>query len=257
MSTAGRHDAYELDELLGAYALDAVDPDERRRVDDYLAINPRARQEVAEHREVATMLAFTGMDAPIGVWDRIASSIEGPAPRPGPELAKLMPITEARSRRRSPWRSVGAWAAATAAAAAVAIVAVGVFDRAEAPAPQDALAQAVTAALADPDSREANLRSADGSLGRVRAIVDENGYGYLLADDLPVLPAERTYQLWGVLDGEVISLGVLGPDPGLTVFSAGSDPASAATLTTLVITEEVAGGVAVSEQPALLAGDLI
>ena len=31
-------DTYDLDELLGAYALDAVDPDERRRVDDYLEV---------------------------------------------------------------------------------------------------------------------------------------------------------------------------------------------------------------------------
>ena len=39
-------DTYELDELLGAYALDAVDDDERRRVDDYLEVNPRASAEV-------------------------------------------------------------------------------------------------------------------------------------------------------------------------------------------------------------------
>jgi anti-sigma-K factor RskA len=256
MSTSERHDAYALDELLGAYALDAVDPDERRRVDDYLAINPRARQEVAQHREVATMLAFTGMDAPMGLWDRIASSIEeDTAPQPGPELAKVMPITSAASKRRTHWLAVGSWAVATAVAAAVAVLVVGAIDADEAPA-QDALSQAVTAALADPDSREAQLESSDGSLAKIRAIVDENGRGYLLADDLPVLPDDRTYQLWGVLDGEVISLGVLGPDPGLTVFNAGNDPQSSATLTTLVVTEEVAGGVAVSEQPALLAGDL-
>ncbi len=53
----------ELDDLLGAYALDAVSPDEARRVEDYLAVNPKAAAEVREHREVATMLAFTGMDA--------------------------------------------------------------------------------------------------------------------------------------------------------------------------------------------------
>ena len=47
-------DSHDLDELLGAYALDAVSPEEADRVEDYLAINPRAAAEVREHREVAT-----------------------------------------------------------------------------------------------------------------------------------------------------------------------------------------------------------
>ena len=44
----------ELDALLGAYALDALDEDERREVEAYLADNPRARAEVETHRAVAT-----------------------------------------------------------------------------------------------------------------------------------------------------------------------------------------------------------
>ena len=88
-------DIYDLDELLGAYALDAVDADERRRVDDYLEINPRASAEVQAHREVATMLAFTGMDAPDDLWGRIAGEIGEVAPPPGPELAlSLIHISE-------------------------------------------------------------------------------------------------------------------------------------------------------------------
>ena len=38
--------AHPIDELLGAYALDAVDDDERRQVEEYLRTNPRARAEV-------------------------------------------------------------------------------------------------------------------------------------------------------------------------------------------------------------------
>ena len=67
---------FDMDDLLGAYALDAVDDDERRAVEDYLAANPRARAEVQEHREVATMLAWSGMDAPEGLWDRIVGSLD-------------------------------------------------------------------------------------------------------------------------------------------------------------------------------------
>ena len=81
---------HELDELLGAYALDAVDDAERRRVADYLEVNPRAAAEVQMHRETATMLAFTGMDAPDDLWGRIADEIAEQAPPPGPELAKVL-----------------------------------------------------------------------------------------------------------------------------------------------------------------------
>ena len=64
------------------YALDAVDDDERRAVEDYLAANPRARAEVQQHREVATMLAWSGMDAPEGLWDRIVDSLDAHEERP-------------------------------------------------------------------------------------------------------------------------------------------------------------------------------
>ena len=86
----GSDDPYELDELLGAYALDALEPDERRRVEEYIAVNPRAAAEVQQHREVATMLAFTGMSAPDDVWTKIAAEIDAEAPAPGPELAKVL-----------------------------------------------------------------------------------------------------------------------------------------------------------------------
>src|SRR5690606_35755181 len=57
-------DVDEFTELLGAYALDAVEPDEREAVERHLADCPRCRSEVAEHREVAAYLAHAGTDAP-------------------------------------------------------------------------------------------------------------------------------------------------------------------------------------------------
>src|SRR5829696_5058624 len=90
----------EIEELLGAYALDAVDPDEREIVEQYLATHPRARAEVSQHQEVATLLAFTGTTAPEGLWDRIAASLEEQAPEPGPELAKVLPMAPPAARPR-------------------------------------------------------------------------------------------------------------------------------------------------------------
>ena len=208
-------DAYELDELLGAYALDAVDSDERRRVEDYLAVNPRASAEVQAHREVATMLAFTGMDAPDDLWGRISDEIGEEAPPPGPELAKVMSFDDHPKRRAI--SRMAPWAVSVAAAAVVAFVAVGLADRAD--APNDPIARAVEVARADRDSLTTTL-VADGSEASAEAIIDQDGHGYVLARGLPTLPDGQTYQLWGVVEsGDVISLGIFGPNPEIETFT--------------------------------------
>src|ERR1700728_4137814 len=71
------HEAIE--ELLGAYALDAVDPDEARQVELHLQTCPRCREEVRSHREVVGLLANAGHEAPAGVWDRVVAGIHDPA----------------------------------------------------------------------------------------------------------------------------------------------------------------------------------
>ena len=38
-----------------------------------------------------------------------------------------------------------------------------------------------------------------------------DGRGYLVQSDLPSLSAKETYQLWGVVGGQPISIGILGP----------------------------------------------
>lgn len=230
-------DNYDLDELLGAYALDAVSPAEAQRVEDYLAINPKAAAEVREHREVATMLAFTGMDAPEGLWNRIEQELDAPAPAPGPELAKVMAISEAPRKRRI--STVAPWLVSAAAAAIVAVVAIGLADRAS--APTDPLVAAYEDADADRDSGRATL-VADGSVAEATAVIDEDGHGFIRAGALPSLPDGQTYQLWGVVDTgaaepDVISLGIFGPNPELETFTTETP------LVALAITIEEAPGV--------------
>jgi hypothetical protein len=208
-------DIYGLDELLGAFALDAVDDVERRRVDEYLAVNPRAAAEVQAHREVATMLAFSGMDAPDGLWGRIAGEIGDEAPPVGPELAKVLSIEDRPRRRRI--ADVAPWIASGAAAAVIAFVAIGLADRAD--APDEPLASALELALADGDSLTTTLVS-DASDASADAVIDRDGHGFVVARDLPTLTDGQTYQLWGVVeDGQVISLGIFGPDPELETFT--------------------------------------
>src|SRR5205814_2524884 len=112
----------EIAELLGAYALDAVEPEEAEAVARHLETCPRCAQEVDEHREAAAALAFAGETAPDGLWDRIQSRLEEAPPDIG--LAPIVPFRggpmgagEGRGHR---FRA----AAMVAAAAAAAVIAV-------------------------------------------------------------------------------------------------------------------------------------
>jgi len=237
---------FEMDELLGAYALDAVDDDERRAVEDYLAASPRARAEVQEHREVATMLAWSGMDAPEGLWDRIAGSLEGHEDEPASNLGHVISINA--GRRRSLVRTIGSWAVATAAAALIAVAAVRVSTDDVSTA--TGLEEQARVAFADTSLAHAQLSTVNDRELKVLAVVDDDGRGYLLADSLPALGDDRTYQLWGRVDGTLISLGLLGSNPGTAVFTVKDD------VDLLAITEEAQGGVQSSENPSVVAGKL-
>jgi hypothetical protein len=229
----------ELDELLGAYALDAVDDDEAERVEDYLRAEPRAAAEVRQHREVATMLAFTGTDAPDHVWERIERELDQSPPRPGAELAKVMAVDDRRSRR---FGAVGPWLAAAAAAVLVAVVAVVVVDRAEAPA--DPIAEAFAQARDAPDAQTATLTAA-GADTTAEGVVGADGRGFVDARPLPRLATGRTYQLWGVMadTSDVISLGILGPEPALETFTVEGD------VVALAVTIESSPGVVSDGNP--------
>lgn len=57
-------DHLELESLLGAYVLDAVSPDEAAEIEQHLDNCPRCKAEVAAHREVVSLLAGGGGEAP-------------------------------------------------------------------------------------------------------------------------------------------------------------------------------------------------
>src|SRR3954452_7912184 len=107
----------QVQELLGAYAIDAVDGDEAQDIDAHLTECPRCRADVGDLREVAALLAHSGADAPDGVWDRIASSL-GEAPPP------LRLDVRRATRGRPP---VVTMIAIAAAAAVIVVLAVSVL----------------------------------------------------------------------------------------------------------------------------------
>jgi hypothetical protein len=226
----------EIEQLIGAYALDAVDPDEREAVEAHLVVCARCRAELAEHLEAASYLAHTGAPAPEGLWHRIAATLEEEPP-----AMRLEVVGEpGRPRKRS--RRI---ALAVAAAAAVVFVVLGVLiiqqesrlDDLHHQVAEDSLTRAAMHALSDPASLKMTLASPTGGAVTASAVISPSGTGYLMPSDLPKLPEGRTYQLWGIMPGHVVSLGLLGPDPQLSAFPAHGGVKG------LAITDEVSGGV--------------
>jgi anti-sigma factor RsiW len=237
----------ELESLLGAYALDAVDPAEAEIIERHLADCPRCRAEVAAHRDTAALLANVGSDAPARVWDAIAANLET-APPPL-RLGRL----DDRRTRFARVRSAGF----AALAAAAAVVVVGLSLRLEhlnrqvaalrAPLQSQGITQAALAAATSPAAHHVVLR-ADNSPDQADVVVLPSGQSYLVHSDLPSLSPAQTYQLWGIVNGHSkISLALLGDHPSVAAFRL--DPAA---VSLLAITAEPAPGVATTDNPAVV-----
>jgi hypothetical protein len=96
------------------------------------------------------------------------------------------------------------------------------------------------------------MRPPEGQQGpEAVAVVTADGRGFVRAGDLPALPADRTYQLWGVVDDQAISLGVLGPNPDVAAFQVDDVDRVAA----YAITDEAAGGVIASQNQPVVVGE--
>ncbi len=245
----------EIQELLGAYALHAVDPDEADIVERHLEECPRCRSEVAGHREVATMLGNTGGDAPEGLWERISSELEEQPPPmrlnlPVPR-GNVVPLAP---RRRERTNRIVVAAIGTAAALAIALLGVQVveqqrqLDEFESAVEDGNMLSLANMALRNPDAAQAKLDSVGGEV-KGAAVLLPNGTGFLMAHELPPLEGGLTYQLWGRTANGLISLGLLGAEPGTVPFQAGHD------VDGIAITAEQAGGVQASQNLAVLAGE--
>lgn len=242
----------DLQSLLGAYALDALDPEETIEVQEHLAECPRCRSEVAAHLETVSMLANVGGDTPTGVWDRIAAEVaagEAEEPTALPP-ANLVPIS---ARRQLPLGVVAALA--TAAAVAVALLGVNTVRlNHRVNSLRDAMSagglqQAAAAALLSPQHQDVRLESADNRLSAA-IVIAAGGNAYLVSSDLPALSPADTYQLWGLAGGKVVSLGLLGNDPRVAAFHIDT------AVSRLMVTAEPRGGVPQPDTPVVVGGDV-
>jgi anti-sigma-K factor RskA len=243
----------ELDELLGAYALDAVDDDEREQVEEYLARTPEARSLVAEYRETAALLAHGGTEAPPGLWERIEQTLGEEPPKLATAPSRRLGLEPRRARlRRRAAVAVGVAAAVVVGLLTVKVVQQGDrIDELGREARAGSVLAAAESASRDPRAARVALSSTDGALEAL-VVYLPGGDGFLLQSNLRVLPPGRTYQLWALMGGSSparpISAGVLGPDPGVTAFRVHGPVAGFA------ITDEQSPGVASPASPALIQG---
>jgi anti-sigma factor RsiW len=282
----------ELQELLGAYALDAVEPDEAEMIERHLEVCPRCRTELTEHREVAALLGYAGATAPAGLWDRITASLEEPPPAlrlsrtpveavtspqlPSPAPATPAPLAQpsgpnmAALPRRPEERTEESLAPvvpigrgrktvemrmliALASVAAVIVALLGVqLGRMQRPGSTTPTRAGVFQAAADtPGARLITLKSPDNA-DAVNAVVLPDGTSYLGKGKLPALPSNETYQLWGVVGADKISLGVPGRNAEYAAFTTPSDVSALA-----ITVEDNPAGVVTSSKTPVVAGSLL
>lgn len=245
-------------ELLGAYALDAVEDDEVTALEEHLESCPRCRAELDGLRETAGALGNAVEPPPEGLWSRIAAGLGDHSgmdeePPSLPELSARTPSERSPFRAPSPGRTrrtrsnallLGVVAVAASAVAVVLGISLvhsqdSVTKLQQSVAHEQALARRTPAqvALHAPGHRVVDL--VDGSHAELaRFVVLASGRGYLVSSSLPALPRDETYQLWGITGTTPISLGLLGASPHGSVFTIAGAPST----DELAITAEPSGG---------------
>jgi len=239
----------EASDLLGAYALDAVDGDECTELEQHLETCPRCRAELDSLREVAGAMGNSVEPLPEGLWSQIAVRLperqEDEEAPPMPQLAPagrspFRPAADGPTRRRRIMVStIGTIAVAAAAVAIVLGIGLVRADNrvSNLQAGQAAPSSTVAAALHAPGHRLITLDSSSHA-EEAQVVVLPSGQGYLVSSTLPSLDKGRTYQLWAIEGNQPISLGLLGGSPSQAGFTmAGSTRPSH-----LSITAEPAGG---------------
>lgn len=184
-------DHEEIQELLGVYAVDAIEnPDERRVVARHLAICDECSHEVAENLEALTRLTEE-RPVPDAVWAGIRDAV-------GSNVVDLA------SRRPRTRRIATAAAGVTAIAAAVAIALTMSGGGAGDPVRSAAV---VPAAQSSPLSGQVELFAPESAAGRL--VVDLR--------NVPEPPADHHYAVWVLRPGDDVEMepvGVFTPDHG-------------------------------------------
>ena len=283
----------EIQELLGAYALDAVDKDVAEVIDQHLEECVKCSVEVAQHHEVAGLLANSGGASPAGLWDGIAARLNGASPpswerlasrlgtapdghataedadvgaavahgsdtggtADGPTPAQVVPIDRARRRNRMLVRGASIVAAAAAVVAVVLGVQVHHLHGQVSALQSNRLSAVERSALADPSTKTIELAAGSAADAPSRKVT-------------VVLTKSGTgFVEAGALDAlpsdQTYQLWAVIGDQTISLGLLGSQPsvvpfsvAGNADVSAFAITAERAGGVVHSTHQPVVAGEV-
>jgi anti-sigma-K factor RskA len=247
----------QANELLAALALDAVDGAERQDLDAHIADCPRCQSELDAMLEVAGALGNTVEPLPEHLWSSISSRMYEDRTVPAPRLTIQSEDSSSSSSSRRRHSSRIRRPLVVPLAVAAVVVAVLAFqlinaDRRDSNL-QSALAQSsssqVAAALHTPGHTLVNLDSSpQHTLAKFVLLPD--GRGYLVDSHMPALGPNETYQLWGVINGRAISIGLMGRTPRDVAFTIAGPPRPSE----LAVTVEPSGGTSTPTTPMVASG---
>lgn len=226
--------------LSGAYALDALDPEEAAEFRRHLAECPACRDEVRELRSAAARMgAAEAVSPPAELKDRVLAAVDRtPQQPPTVAASRTEPASLAdRRRAREARPRFGRWLGAAAAAAVVVVGGVVGIQALQDDDP--ALSPSVTQVLEAADARTATVETANGGQLTV-GVSPERDEMAVDTRDLPDPGEGLVYQVWAVHGTEMVSAAVLDdPDSGAAMGMPEEG-------TEVALTVEPAGG---SEQP--------
>jgi len=232
----------DLHALVGAFALDALDPVERDEFESHLESCDNCRLEAAELCATAARLGSVAeLQPPPAMRARVLDAVSR-TPQQRPNVVSLP------AQRSSRWTSRGL--AAAAAVLAVVGAGVGVDQYREnqdiearqlAQAQEQALITDVLAA----DDKSVTEQAGKAGLNLTVLASQEADAAVISLGDLPALPEGRNYQVWRQVNGTLQSAAVMDADDivGNSVTMVLED---ATGVEAVAVTEEPAGG---SEQP--------
>ncbi|MFQ6019402.1 MAG: anti-sigma factor domain-containing protein [Dehalococcoidia bacterium] len=232
-------DCEEIEELAGAYALQALPQETMQEIESHLA-SCSAHPDIAGLRAAALSLAGAApeREPPAALRARLLEAVRGEA---ASETQAVKPGAAAALPRRWAWPRLAPYAiAAVLAAAVIGLLAWNVYLQVS----EDG-GQQVTFVR--------TLTDGDTASGRV-LYIQEEGVALLTVEGLAPLPAERTYQVWAMGDGDPLSIGLFATTAAgeaSVVLSADLSQAEA-----LGITVEPAGGSPLPTTDAVLTAEI-
>jgi hypothetical protein len=235
----------EATELLAAMALDALDADAHTGVEEHILTCPECQRELDSLREVASALGNTYEAPPEGLWSQIATRLYETDPADAPSLPVFLGDFDpaGQSDRHRSRRARGFLLTVSLAAAAAIIVLGLTLSSANNRVAnlENALAgnghNGVASALATPGHKVVTLSGNDHQV-LASFVLLPDGRGYLVKSNMPALPSSETYQLWGIVNGSPVSIGVMGSTPHAVAFTLATTPGP----TKIGVTVEPAGG---------------